>query len=62
MEKNENMELVMIFTGMATICFGIAFGSTIAERCGHKVDVPPSDAAATAAGFIGLALVGLFFV
>ena len=56
------MELVMIFTGMATICFSIAFGGAIAERCGHKVDVPPSDAAATAAGFIGLALVGLFFV
>lgn len=56
------MELVMIFTSMATICFGISFGSAIAERCGYKVGVLPSDAAATAAGFISLALVGLFFV
>ena len=56
------MELVMIFTTMATICFGIAFGSAIAERYGHKVDVSPGDAAAAAAGFISLALVGLFFV
>ena len=52
----------MIFTGMATICSGIALGSAIAERCGHKADVSPGDAAATAAGFISLALVGLFFV
>ena len=56
------MELVMIFTGMAAICSGIALGSVIAERCGYKVGVLPSDAAATAAGFISLALVGLFFV
>ena len=52
----------MIFTGMATICFGIAFGSAIAERCGHKVEASFNDAATAAAGFISLALVGLFFV
>lgn len=52
----------MIFTGMAAICSGIALGSAIAERRGRKVDVLPSDAAATAAGFISLALVGLLFV
>ena len=56
------MGLVVIFTSMAVLSFGIAFGSVIAERCGHKVDVPPSDAIATAAGFIGLALAGLFFI
>ena len=56
------MELVVIFTGMATICFSIAFGSAIAERCGHKVSALPSDAVAATAGVIGLALLGLLFV
>lgn len=56
------MELVVIFTSMATICFSIALGSAIAERCGYKVGILPSDAAATAAGFISLALLGLLFV
>lgn len=56
------MELVMIFTSMAAICSGIAIGSAIAERHGRKVGAPFDDAAAAAAGFISLALVGLFFV
>ena len=56
------MELVVIFTGMATICFSIAFGSAIAERCGHKVSTLPGDAVVAASGFIGLALAGLFFI
>lgn len=52
----------MIFTGMAIICFGIALGSVIAERRGRKVEASFNDAVTAAAGFIGLALVGLFFV
>lgn len=56
------MELVMIFTSMAAICSGVALGSVIAERCGHKVSALPGDAVAAAAGFIGLALAGLFFI
>lgn len=56
------MELVVIFTSMATICFSIALGSAIAERCGYKVGALPDDAVAAATGFIGLALVGLFFI
>ena len=56
------MGLVVIFTSMAVLSFGIAFGSVIAERCGCNVDELPADAAVTAVGFIGLALVGLFFI
>ena len=56
------MELVMIFMGMAAICSGIALGSAIADRCGHNIGASPDDATKAAAGFISLALVGLFFV
>lgn len=56
------MELVVIFAGMNALCFGVAVGSVIAERCGHNVGELPGDATATAVGFIGLALVGLLFV
>lgn len=56
------MELVVVFTGMAMLSFGIALGSAIAERYGHNVGALPGDATATAVAFIGLALAGLFFV
>lgn len=56
------MELVVVFTGIAVLSFGIALGSAIAERCGRNVGALPGDATATAVGFIGLALVGLLFV
>lgn len=52
----------MIFTSMAAICSSVALGSVIAERYGRKAEVSFNDAAKAAAGFIGLALVGLFFV
>lgn len=56
------MELVVVFTGMAVICFGVAIGSVIAEHRGYKVGALPGDATATAVGFGALALVGLLFV
>lgn len=56
------MELVMIFASMAAICSGITLGSAIAERRGCKVGASFNDTATAAAGFISLALVGLFFV
>lgn len=56
------MELVMIFTDMAAICSGIALGSAIAEQRGRKVGASFNGAAATAADFISLALLGLLFV
>ena len=56
------MELVIVFTGMAALSFGIALGSAIAERCGRNVGALPADATANAADFISLALVGLLFV
>ena len=56
------MELVMIFASMATICFGITFGSVIVERCGYNTKVIADDAITTAIGFGMLALIGLLFV
>ena len=56
------MELVMIFAGMATICFGLAISSVIAEKRGYNTGVIAGDATATAIGFGVLALVGLLFV
>ena len=59
---NENMELVMIFAGMATICFGLAISGVIAEKRGYNTGAIAGDATATAIGFGMLALVGLLFV
>ena len=56
------MELVMIFAGMATICFGVAASSVIAEKRGYNTKVIAGDAATTAVGFGMLALIGLLFV
>ena len=56
------MELVMIFAGMATICFSVAVSSVIAEKRGYNIGALAGDATATAIGFGMLALVGLLFV
>lgn len=56
------MELVIIFAGMATICFGLAISGVIAEKRGYNTGALAGDATATAIGFGMLALVGLLFV
>lgn len=56
------MELVMIFAGMATICFSVAVSSVIAEKRDYNIGALAGDATATAIGFGMLALVGLLFV
>lgn len=56
------MELVIVFAGMATICFGVAVSSVIAEKRGYNTGALAGDATATAIGFGMLALAGLLFV
>lgn len=56
------MELVMIFAGMATICFGLAISGVIAEKRGYNTGAIAGDATATAIGFGMLAMIGMLFV
>lgn len=56
------MELVMIFAGMATICFSLAISGVIVEKRGYNTGAIAGDAIATAIGFGALALAGLLFV
>lgn len=56
------MELVVVFTGMSALCFGVAIGSIFANKAGYNVGNLPGDAVATGVGFIGVAIFGLLFV
>lgn len=56
------MELVIVFTGMSVLCFGVAVSSVIAENRGYNIGNLPGDAVATGIGFIGVAIFGLLFV
>lgn len=51
------MELVIVFMGMAMISMTLAIGAFAMKK-----DNLANDAAMTATGFIGAAIVGLFFV
>lgn len=51
------MELITVFMGMALMSMTVAVGAFAMKK-----DVLANDAAITAAGFIGAAIVGLFFV
>lgn len=56
------MELVIVFTGMSALCFGVAATSILASKAGYNVGNLPGDAVATGIGFIGVAIFGLLFV
>ena len=56
------MELVIVFTGMSALCFGVAVTSILASKDGYNVGNLPGDAIATGIGFIGVAIFGLLFV
>ena len=56
------MELVIIFTGMSALCFGVAITSIFASKAGYNVGNLFGDAVATGIGFIGVAIFGLLFV
>ena len=56
------MELVIVFTSISALCFGVAATSIFAGKAGYNVGNLLGDAVATGIGFIGVAIFGLLFV
>ena len=56
------MELVIVFTGMSALCFGVAATSILAGKAGYNIGNLAGDAIATGIGFIGVAIFGLLFI